>query len=201
MATTKTQIVNRALGFLGAEFITNLTEDTKSARFANELYNDTRDACFRLHPWNCCIKRAALPLLSSTPAYYFSYEFQLPGDWIRIIRAENDDVEYKIEGRKLLTEVDTFNCRYLFRNETVQEYDSLLVDVIASKLAVNLAMPLIQDLSVLDAMLKLYEDKLRIARSVDGQEGTPEGLDADFWLESRQSGTNLSDYRWNKYTT
>ena len=36
MATTKINIVNRALGLLGAEFISSLTEDTKSARFANE---------------------------------------------------------------------------------------------------------------------------------------------------------------------
>jgi len=42
---------------------------------------------------------------------------------------------------------------------------------------------------------------LMMARSTDAMEGTPEGLDADFWIDSRISGTNLSDYRWNKYTT
>ena len=57
MATTKINIVNRALGLLGNEFITSLTEDTKAARFSNELFDDTRDSIFRLHPWNCCIKR------------------------------------------------------------------------------------------------------------------------------------------------
>ena len=62
MATTKINIINRALGLLGAEFITTLTEDTKGARFSNELYDDTRDAVFRMHPWNCCIKRASLSL-------------------------------------------------------------------------------------------------------------------------------------------
>ena len=44
MATTKINIINRALGLLGAEFITTLTEDTKGARFSNELYDATRDA-------------------------------------------------------------------------------------------------------------------------------------------------------------
>ena len=52
MATTKINIVNRALGLLGHEFITSLTEDTKAARFSNELFDDTRDSIFRLHPWN-----------------------------------------------------------------------------------------------------------------------------------------------------
>jgi len=66
MATTKINIVNRALGLLGAEFITSLTEDTKAARFSNELFDDTRDSIFRLHPWNSCIKRASLSLLTTT---------------------------------------------------------------------------------------------------------------------------------------
>jgi len=201
MATTKINIVNRALGLLGAEFISSLTEDTKSARFANELFDDTRDAVFRMHPWNCCIKRAALSKTSNTPAYYFTSEFQLPADWIRIVKPEDDAQEYKIEGDKILTEGDTFKCTYVFQNTTIATYDPLLIDLLAIKLAVNLTMPLLQDLRTLDAMNNLYMQKLADARSSDAMEGTPEGLNADFWIDSRVSGTNLSDYRWNKYTT
>ena len=201
MATTKINIINRALGLLGAEFITTLTEDTKAARFSNELFDDTRDSLFRMHPWNCCIKRAALSLTGTTPAFYFTAEFQLPADWLRIVRPEDDGLEYKIEGDKLLTEGDTFRCTYVFQNTVVTTYDPLLVDVLAVKLAANLTMPLLQDLRTLDAMNNLYMQKLGVARSADAMEGTPEGLDADFWIESRVSGTNLSDYRWNKYTT
>ena len=201
MATTKINIINRALGLLGAEFITTLTEDTKAARFSNELFDDTRDAVFRMHPWNCCIKRASLSLTGTTPAFYFTAEFQLPADWLRIVRPEDDGLEYKIEGDKLLTEGDTFRCTYVFKNTVVTTYDPLLVDVLAVKLAANLTMPLLQDLRTLDAMNNLYMQKLGVARSTDAMEGTPEGLDADFWIESRVSGTNLSDYRWNKYTT
>ena len=201
MAQTKTDIVNRALGYLGAEFITSLTEDTKAARFANEMYDDTRDCVFRMHPWNSCIKRVNLGLTSNTPVYYFKYEFQLPADWLRMIRPEDDTIEYQIEGDKLVTEISTFKCKYIFRNTAVGTYDSLLMDTIAAKLAVNLAMPLLQDIRTLDAMNALYVQKLAMARSTDAMEGTPEGLDADFWIDSRISGTNLSDYRWNKYTT
>jgi hypothetical protein len=201
MATTKIDIVNRALGLLGAEFITSLTEDTKAARFSNKLFDDTRDAVFRSHPWNCCIKRASLSLLSSTPAYYFSYQFQLPSDFLRIVRPEDDTIEYKIEGDKLLTETSVFRTTYIFKNTDVGTYDSSLVDVLAYKLAAILTMPLLQDIKTLNAMNQLYEIKMREARSNDSFEGTPEGLDADYWLESRTMGPNLSDYRWNKYTT
>jgi hypothetical protein len=201
MATTKIDIVNRAIGLLGGEFISSLTEDTKSARFANQLFDDTRDAVFRAHPWNCCIKRASFSLLSSTPTYYFSYQFQLPSDFLRIVRPEDDTIEYKIEGDKLLTETDTFKATYIYRNTDVGTYDSLLIDVLAYKLASILTMPLLQDIKTLNAMNQLYELKLREARSADAMEGTPEGLGADYWLESRTTGTLISDYRWNKYTT
>tara|TARA_B000000460_G_scaffold239760_1_gene204651 strand:+ start:661 stop:1266 length:606 start_codon:yes stop_codon:yes gene_type:complete len=201
MAQTKTDIVNRALGYLGAEFITSLTEDTKAARFANEMYDDTRDCVFRMHPWNSCIKRVNLGLTSTTPVYYFKYEFQLPADWLRLVRPEDDTIEYKIEGDKVLSETSVFRCTYIFRNTSVGTYDTLLMDTIAAKLAQNLTMPLIQDLKILEAMSQLYMSKLMMARSTDAMEGTPEGLDADFWIDSRISGTNLSDYRWNKYTT
>lgn len=201
MAESKIDIVNRALGLLGAEFITSLTEDTKAARFANQLYNDTRDTLFTMHPWNSCIKRTSLALTGNTPEYYFSHEFQLPGDWLRIVRPEDDNLEYKVEGDKLVTETDTFKCTYVFRNESVGTYNSLLVETLAAKLAVNLTMPLLQDLETLNAMNQLYFEKLRNARSADAQEGSPEGLDADFWIESRTAGSGLSNYRWNKYTS
>ena len=201
MATTKINIVNRALGLLGAEFITSLTEDTKAARFSNELFDDTRDSIFRLHPWNSCMKRASLSLLTTTPAYYFTKEFQLPADFIRMHQPEDDTVEYKIEKDKLLCDQDTFKCTYIFRNTDVSTYDSLLVETLAAKLACNLTMPLLQDLRTLDAMNNLYYTKLAEARSADATEGTPDGLVSDFWLESRTAGSNLSDYRFNKYTT
>ena len=142
-----------------------------------------------------------LSLTGNTPAFYFSSEFQLPADWLRIVRPEDDRLEYKIEGDKILTEGSTFRCTYIFKNEIVSTYDSLLVDVLAIKLASVLVMPLMQDLKSLDALNTLYMQKMQQARSADAMEGTPEGIDADFWLESRVSGTNLSDYRWNKYTT
>ena len=198
---SKIDIVNKSLGLLGTEFITSLTEDTKPARFANKFYESSRDSVFRAHPWNCCIKRAALSLLSTTPAYYFDYEFQLPGDFIRIILPEDDTIEYKIEGDKLLTTTNTFRTTYVFVNNTVGQYDALLKETIAARLAADVAMPLVQDLQVVEAMTSLYDKKLAEARSVDAMEGTPEGIDSDFWLESRVTGTNLRDYRWNRYTT
>ena len=77
----------------------------------------------------------------------------------------------------------------------------MLKETIAARLAADVAMPLVQDLQVVEAMTSLYDKKLAEARSVDAMEGTPEGIDSDFWLESRVTGTNLRDYRWNRYTT
>ena len=47
-----------------------------------------------------------------------------------MVRPEDDSIEYKIEGDKLVTEGDTFKCTYIYKNETITTYDSLLVDVL-----------------------------------------------------------------------
>lgn len=201
MASSDIDIVNRALGLLGAKFITSLTEDTKEANFSNTLYADSRNAVFRAHPWNCLTKRVSLSLLSTTPAYDFDFEFQLPADFLRIVTPEDPTLIYKIEGNKLLTYEDTFKTTYIAKITTVAQYDALLIDTLAARLAHDLAMPLVQNLKTLEAMRSLYLQKLQEARSVDAMEGTPEGLEAEFYIESRTSGVNLSNDRFYHYTS
>ena len=136
MATTKINIINRALGLLGAEFITTLTEDTKAARFSNELFDDTRDSLFRMHPWNCCIKRAALSLTGTTPAFYFTAEFQLPADWLRMVRPEDDGLEYKIEGDKSTPKgIFSIGAVYYRKDRVDKPYTNLKTKIIKKNMA------------------------------------------------------------------
>jgi hypothetical protein len=67
MATSDIDIVNRALTMLGVDPINSLSDSTKAASTANRLFNDTRAAVFRGHPWNCLIKRASLPQEAQAP--------------------------------------------------------------------------------------------------------------------------------------
>ena len=87
------QICNSALNQLGAASITALTDNSKNARLCNERYTVVRDAVFRSHPWNSLIKRQQLAQTTNTPAYGFSYEFALPSDCLRVLKALEDKIK------------------------------------------------------------------------------------------------------------
>jgi hypothetical protein len=181
-------ICNNALIEIGQDTITSLTENSKAARLCNQLYEDVRDAVLRSHPWNCAVTRATLGLLSSTPAWGYAYEYQLPTDpyCLRVLRMDYLDYEFKIEGRKLLTDQGTANILFIFRITDPNQFDKLLIETISGRLASKLAYPLSGSKTLGKEMWKLYESKLVEARGVDAQEGTPDEIEADTWLNERE---------------
>ena len=50
--TSTVSIVNNALNIIGASNITELEENSKTARVMNQMYESIRDDVFRAHPWN-----------------------------------------------------------------------------------------------------------------------------------------------------
>ena len=120
------QICNSALNQLGASSITALTENSKNARLCNERYETVRDAVFRSHPWNCLVKRVQLAKDTETPAWGFTNQYTLPSDCLRVLQIKDYNLDYKIEGRKLLINEDTVFLIYLAQITDVNELDVLL---------------------------------------------------------------------------
>ena len=96
-------ICNGALNQLGATTILSLTEDSKNARLCNQRFTQVRDAVFRSHPWNCLQKRQELAADTTAPAWGFKFAYTLPADCLRLLRILDYDSNYKVEGRKILT--------------------------------------------------------------------------------------------------
>lgn len=181
------KVCNKALVLIGADLITALDENSKRARLCNYLYEQARDAVQRAHPWNCCMSRATLAALSSTPDWGYDYEYQLPTNpyCLRVLQMEELSYEFKIEGRKLLTDEDSCKILYITRIVTVANWDKLLVDAVAARLAHELAIPIADSRTMAETRWTLYQDILSEARSIDAQEGTPEVLDIPTWTNAR----------------
>ena len=184
MATSDIDIVNRALTMLGVDPINSLSDSTKAASTANRLFNDTRAAVFRGHPWNCLIKRASLPQEATVPIYGYAYAFTLPADFLRLLSIENNLGKYSIEGRKILYDDEILQVMYIALVTDVIAYDTLLLDALAARLAADMAHPLLQSTEAMQRMYNLYELKLREAKFVDAQENSQDVLDTDYWLDS-----------------
>jgi len=176
MALSVVEICSNALLKIGSTSITSLEDDSNPARLANRLYEPTRDALLREHPWNFAIRRSSLARLSDAPAFGYDYAYQLPADpyCLRVLAMSDEEAEFVIEGRELLTDETTAKIRYIALIDDPAQYDALFVQALEAALAAEMAIPIMQDVKVADAMMKLKEYKLARARAMDGMEGTPQ---------------------------
>lgn len=200
MAST-VDIANYALNIIGASNISDFGENSKAARLVNQRYEGVRDAVFRSHPWNCLIQRSELAQETDAPTFGYAYQYSLPTDpfCLRVLEFSNGSLSYPqdnmtsntggpvfvIEGRKLLTDEGTARIKYIGRVTDPQQYDALLTEALAARLASEIAYALTGSTSVSQLADALYRDKLREARFVDGTEGAPQKLEASDFIEAR----------------
>ena len=142
-------IVNMALVKLGQNTITSLTENSVAAQSMSAMYDLERKALLRQYRWSFSISRAQLAALTDTPAFQYSYQYQLPTDCLQVIRLFEGEPDpnwpdfdqfperaYKVEGRKILTDYEA--PVYLVYVSDVDEsgnFDSAFVAALADRLA------------------------------------------------------------------
>ena len=164
-------ICNGALNQLGASTILTLTEDSKNARLCNARYTQVRDSVFRSHPWNCLQKRVQLAADTDTPAWGFTQQYTLPADCLRVLTILDYDEDYKIEGRKILTDNSNMKILYIARITDPNQYDELLRETLSAALAADIAYAVTSSNPTASNMYNLFKDKLKEARFVDATEG------------------------------
>ncbi len=189
-AVSDVGICNSALNMIGASNILDLTEDSKTGRICNQRYSFVRDAVMRAHPWNCLINRTSLAADATAPAFEFTYQYTLPTDpyCLRLLSLDDLSIVHRVEGRKILTDESKINIVYVARITDPQQYDTLLIETIAARLAADIAYSIVGSNTLVADMYNLYSNKLSEARFVDATEGTPGAID-----NVADTGSLLSD--------
>ena len=193
MAST-VDICNGALNQLGATTILSLTEDSKNARLCNSRYTQVRDGLFRTHPWNCLQKRVELAADTTAPAWGFSYAYTLPADCLRLLRILDYDSNYKVEGRKILSNTSSMKILYIGRITDPNEYDELLRETLSAALGADIAFAVTSNNQTATNMYNLFQDKLRDARFVDSTEG--QNLDQDLGMSDQIDASTFINSRF-----
>ena len=186
-------ICNGALNQLGATTILSLTEDSKNARLCNSRFTQVRDALFRTHPWNCLQKRIQIAADSTAPAWGFKFAYTLPADCLRLLKILDYDSNYKVEGRKVLSNTETMKILYVARVIDPNEYDELLRETLSASLSADIAFAVTSNNTTSQNMYQLFQDKLKDARFVDSTEGQnveqdlgmTDAIDAGTFINSR----------------
>ena len=183
-------ICNRALNLIGQSTIADLTEVTPVAQKLNLMWPNLRDSVLRSHPWNCAAERVTLARLGSTPAWGFSFEYQLPTDCLRVVKID-PDANYSVEGRKLRCDQEELDLLYVKRLEDSTQYDSELAEAFSFQLAAELSFSETGSTSLLDYLQTRAIEKLADARSADAREGTPEDPRVSSWLNAKLGKRSL----------
>jgi len=192
MAISEVDICNMGLLEIGAKpKINHLTDDSDNARLCSQFYEPVRDAVLRGHIWNCAIHRKTVTPIADTPDSDFGYQYQLPANpyCLRLLQvgtSEDQPIIWRVEGRRFLCDESSTPIVYIKRITDTNEFDPLLVDAIALRLAIKFAMPLTGKRDMVDSLIKQYEIiTLPLARTIDGQESSTQTFITEDWITSR----------------
>lgn len=190
-AVTPVSICSNALLMLGDNPISSFEDTSDRARLASNLWPTARDYVLRLHPWNCAVRRVVLNPDETAPTFDWSYQFTLPGDFLRMLQAgalADGRMPYRLESGKVLCNVSSLPVRYIWRNENPATWDSSLVWAMTTAMRAIFAYGITASTTleqVIDAALR---DVLKKARAVDAQEDEPDALDDSPLTDARYLG-------------
>lgn len=180
-------ICSNALQMLGAKPINDFNEKTEHARLAKSLYPSVRDDLLRAHPWNCATKRVILSPLADAPAFDFSYQFLLPGDWLRNIQVgrKGQGLEYRSEGQRILANVNALPLVYIFRNDSEESWTTNLIELAELQMAAKMAYAVTKSSSIRESFRDEFARAFKVAKAIDGQDDPPEEFGEGTLLEAR----------------
>ncbi len=180
------QIANYGLRELGDDLITDLNQGSEAARAIKDVLPIVRDKVLAGHPWNCALKRVKLSKDTTPPEWGFRNAFTLPANCLRVWRLVNSRTQYRVESGKILTNAgDPLLALLITKVEDPEKLSPHLADAIGIGLAAAVAFRLTQSRSAADSLKRLHFMALAEARTIDGQEGTPEQIEADEFLSAR----------------
>lgn len=182
-------ICSNALLMLGAAPFSSFDEARDQVRLAANLYPSVRDDVLRLHPWNCAIKRVILAPMVNQPAFDFTHQFQLPGDWLRTLQVGGKGcaITYRSEGQRILASVTALPLVYIFRNEVESTWSTNLIHIMELAMAAKMAYAVTASSSLRDSQRDEFMRELKVAKAIDGQDDPPEEFEEGTFLESRFS--------------
>jgi len=185
-------LCNSALNLLGASTISALTDDTKNARLCNQRYEPVRNRVFRSHAWNCLHKRVQLAQNSTAPVVEYDYAYLLPSDCLRVLKIHNGttdsiatNLDYKIEGRNIVTDIDTIFLIYIALDTDPNNYDTYLRESISHQLAADLCYAITNNATLANQYMTRADERLREARFIDATENSLGTVEANEFTDAR----------------
>ena len=189
MNYTDVSLCSKALLKIGAQTITSFEDGTAESEVSANLYPLVRDSLLSSYPWSFAVSQKRLARLDMTPVADYSYAYQLPTDYLRIISAgtgsRGKGAEYRVYENKIYTNNDELIITYISRvDESV--FPTFFQDALVASLAYEFCLPLTESTSRAEHLQKRAEETIKQARLTDSQQGTPLKFEDFTLIEARQ---------------
>ena len=182
-------LCSRALVKIGARPITSFSDGSAESEIASLLYEPARDAVLSSYAWSFSTGQVQLTRLGAAPVADYAYTYQLPNDFLRAISAgqggRGRGLRFRIFRDTLQTDAEEVILTYIFR-AAEEECPSYFDTVVIARLAAEFCIPLTENTSRADVIIKMADQELARARQIDAQQDTPNRIE-DFSLIDARS--------------
>ena len=179
---TEVSICNHALALLGQQRVLTLDDDTREAGACKDTYAPTRDAMLEENAWTFARAQASLPAETTVPVFGYTLSFPLPPDCINVTWAGPDSataftsvawerVGDRIYARPPASATTSIFIWYTRRVQDAQQFPPAFADVLATRVAAELAYAFTESAQRHQALWQVYERKLVVALGAEGQQG------------------------------
>ena len=182
MATSRTEICNRALLVLGESAVISHGQDAQSARACNLAYEPCLRSVLEQGDWSFATKRADLGgFLLESPVFEFEHSYPLPTDFVRLQqlfaqqRLQLDSRRYfSVEGGNLLTDFDPpIYLVYTFYQDDPRMFSELFAEALVYRIALYVQAALVESPSRQQYIEQKYDQQLRKALFNDSANRAP----------------------------
>ena len=172
--------------------IDNISDNTKAAKLCNDQYDRLRREVLRSHPWNFAITWISLAATVNNPVSDdYDYEFIIPSDVLRVLQTDiTDDLGWEVgnnvDGNKVIfCNNSSLKIKYIKDITNTTRFPPDFEEVLAFRMAADMAYSLVQSRAVQDQMFTYYGATLARAMSFDAQEKGQDEITADEFTNIR----------------
>lgn len=181
---TAISICSRALMLLGHNPISSFNDPGAGAAVASAMYESSLLSLIHSHRWNFTKKKAQLNRLVAAPLNTWKYQYQLPSDYIAMIKTSTN-TNYEIQQDKVLSDQDSLEIDYIFRPDESQ-FPPLFTETLEFYLASKFAIPVTDSKTNAEVYLGFYNQQIKKAKAVDSQSVPAYQLNATEYLAIRE---------------
>jgi len=190
--TSKINICNLSLAYLGQAPIESLDQHDERAKRVNLFYEPVRDEVLRAHNWGFAATQKMLEL-ARVDSQNGTYLYHYPADalFVRSVEKQGRKLPFEerfdpqIHGRVLCTQEPGCLVYYTRRVADETQFDSLFVKAFSLALAQDMAVTLTGDLSLAARVAQQYMLTLDEARRSNMTENFERALQEDAFSEVR----------------